>query len=192
MLAGTTVAYVHYPTISDDMVKSVTCGAIAPNNIKGGRSVLKLAYYHFICRPMCVQFIFLMRFCCNNVNMYFIGGQFVNLAMVNSKWTKAHVEKRWGGKAALVYPPVDVEKFSPLLPATNLQETDDSEAAQQQQQQQQHRDIPIISCAQFRPEKDHSLQIDILRQVHQRMREQGKQQSELPRLMVVGGAACSV
>jgi hypothetical protein len=62
LLAGTTVAYVHYPTISDDMVKSVTCGAVAPNNIRGGRSVLKLAYYHFICRPMCVQFIFLMRF----------------------------------------------------------------------------------------------------------------------------------
>ncbi len=119
----------------------------------------------------------------------------MNLAMVNSKWTKAHVEKRWGGKAALVYPPVDVENFSPLLPATILQETDDFEAAQQQQQQQQqqqHRDIPIISCAQFRPEKDHALQIDILRQVHQRMRGEGKQQSELPRLMVVGGAACSV
>jgi alpha-1,2-mannosyltransferase len=141
---------------------------------------------------MSVQFIFLMRFCCNNLNMYFIGGQFVNLAMVNSKWTKAHVEKRWGGKAALVYPPVDVEKFSPLLPAAILQESDGSEAAQQQQQQQQHRDIPIISCAQFRPEKEHALQIDILRQVHQRMLEQGKQHSELPRLMVVGGAACSV
>jgi hypothetical protein len=54
VLAGTTVAYVHYPTISDDMVKSVNCGAVAPNNIKGGRSVLKLAYYHFICRPMFV------------------------------------------------------------------------------------------------------------------------------------------
>jgi alpha-1,2-mannosyltransferase len=49
---GTTVAYVHYPTISDDMVSSVSCGAVAPNNQRGGRSALKLAYYHLICRPM--------------------------------------------------------------------------------------------------------------------------------------------
>jgi len=29
--------------------------------------------------------------------MYWIGGQFVNLAMVNSKWTRAHVERMCGG-----------------------------------------------------------------------------------------------
>ena len=82
--AGTTVAYVHYPTISDDMVKSVSSGAVAPNNQRGGRSIIKLAYYHLVCRPM-----------------YFFGGQFVNLAMANSKWTRAHVEKRWGGMRGL-------------------------------------------------------------------------------------------
>jgi alpha-1,2-mannosyltransferase len=173
LLAGTTVAYVHYPTISDDMVKSVSSGAVAPNNSRGGRSLFKLAYYHLICRPM-----------------YFIGGQYVNLAMVNSKWTKAHVEKRWGGRAALVYPPVDVEMFFPPPPAPCPVAADDSEAAEQQQQQPQ-RDIAIMSCAQFRPEKEHTLQIDILRQLHKKLRDQGKLESELPRLMVVGGADAS-
>jgi hypothetical protein len=58
---------------------------------------------------------------------------------------------------------------------------------QQQQQQQQQRDIAIMSCAQFRPEKEHALQIDIMRLVSQKLTALGKTESELPRLMVVGG-----
>jgi glycosyltransferase involved in cell wall biosynthesis len=117
--------------------------------------------------------------------MYFFGGQFVNLAMVNSKWTKAHVEKRWGGKAALVYPPVDVEKFTPPPPPPPSADSDHPQAAGQQPHL---RDIAIMSCAQFRPEKEHALQIDILRQLHKTLRERGKQDSDLPCLMIVGGA----
>lgn len=173
-LGCTTVSYVHYPTISDDMVKSVSSGAIAPNNRRGGRNPLKLAYYHLVCRPM-----------------YFFGGQFVNLAMANSKWTRSHIEKRWGGKAALVHPPVDVETFAPAESASFVTQADDSETDMQQQQQQQPaRDIAIISCAQFRPEKEHSLQIDIMRRVCQKLRDEGKSERELPRLMIVGGISC--
>ena len=135
--------------------------------------MFKLAYYHLICRPM-----------------YFIGGQYVNLAMVNSKWTKAHVEKRWGGRTALVYPPVDVEKFSPPTAAPCLSDAGDSQAAEQQPPLPL-RDIAIMSCAQFRPEKEHALQIDILRQIHKKLRKQGRLESELPRLMIAGGADTS-
>jgi alpha-1,2-mannosyltransferase len=164
---------VHYPTISDDMVQSVSSGVVAPNNSRGGRSLFKLAYYHFICRPM-----------------YFFGGQFVNLAMVNSKWTKSHVEKRWGGMAALVYPPVDVDKFSPAPPPPPIDDGD-SETTALSERQQPARDIAIMSCAQFRPEKDHALQIEILRRVHQKMLDQGKEERELPCMMVAGGAVAA-
>jgi alpha-1,2-mannosyltransferase len=157
------------------MVQSVSSGAVAPNNSRGGRSPFKLAYYHFICRPM-----------------YFFGGQFVNLALVNSKWTKSHVEKRWGGQAALVYPPVDVDKFSPAPPPPPpAMGGGDCETTAHSERQRPARDIAIMSCAQFRPEKDHALQIEILRRVHQKMVNQGKKEGELPCMMVAGGASCS-
>ena len=70
-----------------------------------------------------------------------------------------------------------------------MQRVDASQALEQQpQQQQQQRDIAIMSCAQFRPEKEHALQIDILRLVAQKLTVLGKSQSELPRMMVVGGS----
>jgi alpha-1,2-mannosyltransferase len=111
----------------------------------------------------------------------------VNLAMVNSKWTKSHVEKRWGGMAALVYPPVDVDKFSPAPPPPAMG-VGDSEATRHSQRQPPVRDIAIMSCAQFRPEKEHALQIEILRRVRQKMLDEGKDESELPCMMVAGGS----
>ncbi len=93
-----------------------------------------------------------------------------------------------------MHPPVDVETFAPAESASFVTQADDSETDMQQQQQQQQpaRDIAIISCAQFRPEKEHSLQIDIMRRVCQKLRDEGKSERELPRLMIVGGcSACS-
>jgi alpha-1,2-mannosyltransferase len=116
--------------------------------------------------------------------MYFFGGQFVNLAIVNSKWTRGHVQQRWGGQAALVHPPVDVDKFLPSEvqpPADAAQSVE----ADETKLQRRARDIAIISCAQFRPEKDHSLQIEILRLVHEKMQAEGKDTLSLSVLRVV-------
>lgn len=68
-------------------------------------------------------------------------GRFVSVAMVNSRWTKAHISSIWRRtKVELVYPPCDVEKFN------------------------RPKDLPIesagiVSLSQFRPEKGQNVQI---------------------------------
>lgn len=67
-------------------------------------------------------------------------GKTVDSAMVNSSWTEAHIKDAWkGSKINLLYPPCDVEKFKC---------NNDTE-----------RTNNIVSLAQFRPEKNHELQL---------------------------------
>lgn len=65
-----------------------------------------------------------------------------DVVMVNSTWTRGHVEKIWGQSSIhTVYPPCDVIEFAKLpLEFSN---------------KQKH----IVSVGQFRPEKDHQLQV---------------------------------
>lgn len=62
--------------------------------------------------------------------------------MVNSTWTKGHIDQLWRTKSEIVYPPCDTERLN-ALPLKG-------------------RKSMIISVAQFRPEKDHSLQLKAL------------------------------
>uniref|UniRef100_A0A1I8HJJ5 GDP-Man:Man(3)GlcNAc(2)-PP-Dol alpha-1,2-mannosyltransferase n=1 Tax=Macrostomum lignano TaxID=282301 RepID=A0A1I8HJJ5_9PLAT len=66
-----------------------------------------------------------------------------NLVMTNSSWTTGHIASLWGCQLPrLLYPPVYVKEFAHLGP--------DSLAGR----------LPIVlSVAQFRPEKDHPLQL---------------------------------
>eukprot|EP00658_Telonema_sp_P-2_P009839 TRINITY_DN13665_c0_g1_i4.p2 TRINITY_DN13665_c0_g1~~TRINITY_DN13665_c0_g1_i4.p2 ORF type:complete len:242 (+),score=40.14 TRINITY_DN13665_c0_g1_i4:749-1474(+) len=67
--------------------------------------------------------------------------------MVNSTWTHGHITKMWGHPASKVYPPCNVRRFAEI-PLGN-------------------RDQLVISIAQFRPEKDHALQIKAFAQMIQ-------------------------
>lgn len=121
------MAYVHYPFISSDMLKRVKIGAFSYNNsafISGSPLLrrVKLAYY---------QLIFMAYKTC---------GKFIDCVMVNSSWTKAHIEDTWSDvKIKLLYPPCDIEKFKCVKGV--------------------ERTRNIVSLAQFRPEKNHELQI---------------------------------
>lgn len=128
-LAGARVAaYVHYPTISSDMLSRVRRRDATYNNsaaISASATVsfLKLLYY--------VAF----------AGLYGWLGGFANVAMVNSSWTGGHVETIWWGaqrrRPPVVWPPCDVTKFSTLPLKRPLT---------------QHC---LVSVAQFRPEKNH-------------------------------------
>lgn len=62
--------------------------------------------------------------------------------MVNSTWTRGHVSDIWKTPDLhTVYPPCDVTEFTKLPLSSN---------------KQKH----IVSVAQFRPEKDHQLQVN--------------------------------
>lgn len=131
-----TGAYVHYPTISTDMLGSLDAepgkglNAVAG---KGWRGRLKRVYWQ--------AFAWLYGW---------VGGE-IDVVMTNSSWTQAHINSLWGAHRArrqtlwpieVVYPPVAVEELQQAIPLT------------------EEKREPIILCiAQFRPEKNHALVI---------------------------------
>jgi len=111
------VSYVHYPMISSDMRERVQKGSLMYNNRAFFAKVpflkqIKIVYYTIL--------MFLYGYC---------GGSFADVIVVNSTWTKNHIDRLWGafakkrerrtkrklaprrtheGEAIVVYPPCDV------------------------------------------------------------------------------------
>ena len=111
------VSYVHYPTISSDMCERVKKGSLIYNNGALFSEVrvlkqMKIFYYTIL------------------MSLYgYCGGSFADVIVVNSSWTKNHIDRLWGtfakkrarrtkvklaprreneGQAIVVYPPCDV------------------------------------------------------------------------------------
>lgn len=125
-------SYVHYPTVSTDMLSVVQNQNAGFNNAafitrNPVLSRVKLAYYR----------IFAV--------VYGLAGSCSDVVMVNSSWTLNHILSLWkaGNRTSVVYPPCDVQAFLdiPLCEA---------EAAPGHL---------LVSVGQFRPEKNHPLQI---------------------------------
>eukprot|EP00027_Filamoeba_sp_ATCC50430_P004148 CAMPEP_0168542178 /NCGR_PEP_ID=MMETSP0413-20121227/1210_1 /TAXON_ID=136452 /ORGANISM="Filamoeba nolandi, Strain NC-AS-23-1" /LENGTH=237 /DNA_ID=CAMNT_0008572039 /DNA_START=194 /DNA_END=905 /DNA_ORIENTATION=- len=123
--------YVHYPTISTDMLSAVSLGRATYNNaasISGSsmKTKIKIWYYKL--------FAF----------MYGFVGPYSQLIMANSSWTLGHINSLWKvpQRTHRVYPPCNTEEFTKF--------------------ELKNRKQVIISIAQFRPEKDHNLQVDAM------------------------------
>jgi alpha-1,2-mannosyltransferase len=82
---------------------------------------------------------------------YSLAGYAADLIMVNSSWTCSHIAWlwRWSPKPIIVYPPVAVEEFAP----------NDSKQSKLRLMKLKEETRIIVSVAQFRPEKDHELQL---------------------------------
>ena len=129
-------SYVHYPTISTDMLTKVNerradfnnAGYIAANPVL---SRVKIIYYQLFAR------------------VYGWCGSCSDVIMVNSTWTRNHINAIWKvpQKTALVYPPCDTKSLQELYMDSN----DSGKLIPKQ----------IISVAQFRPEKNHMLQLKV-------------------------------
>ncbi|NXP83445.1 ALG11 mannosyltransferase, partial [Ramphastos sulfuratus] len=124
--------YVHYPTISTEMLSVVRNQDTRFNNAAFITSSplfskFKLVYYYF--------FAF----------MYGLVGSCSDVIMVNSSWTLNHILALWRAAActSVVYPPCDVQTFLDIP----LEE------------EKSNTEYSIVSVSQFRPEKDHPLQI---------------------------------
>ena len=94
IVAGSRVAcYVHYPTISSDMLQRVQERRPSYNNssaITNSATVssLKVTYYKIF------------------AGLYGrAGGWFSSVTMVNSTWTKGHIDSLWNINSRLVFPP---------------------------------------------------------------------------------------
>ena len=145
-----TGAYVHYPTISTDMLDSLNpapaAGAAAPQGVNAGqgagiRGRLKMAYWRAF------------------ASIYSRVGASADVVMTNSTWTQGHIKQLWGplrktarsdtaaaaddDDIAVVYPPVAVRELEHEVPVTRASEA--------------QREKVLLYIAQFRPEKNHQL-----------------------------------
>ncbi|RUS19729.1 hypothetical protein BC937DRAFT_87019 [Endogone sp. FLAS-F59071] len=119
-------SFLSRPGFSSDMLRKVQERSVQHNNNSAiARNPVwsfgKLVYYHAFAK------------------VYGLCGSFADIAVVNSTWTKGHIDELWHTDAAIIYPPCDTDHLISLS--------------------LQGRGRFIVSVAQFRPEKDHLLQL---------------------------------
>uniref|UniRef100_A0A672H2E4 GDP-Man:Man(3)GlcNAc(2)-PP-Dol alpha-1,2-mannosyltransferase n=1 Tax=Salarias fasciatus TaxID=181472 RepID=A0A672H2E4_SALFA len=159
-LGGCSVAsYVHYPTISTDMLAVVRERNPRFNNPD------------FVSNSLFLSAVKLLYYCLFAL-LYGMAGSCSHLVMVNSSWTLDHILSLWRcpGRTSVVYPPCDVRAFLDVP----LEEDGDRKCHS------------VVSVGQFRPEKDHRLQIRVFKKVLDRRRE-GLSGREAVKLVLVGG-----
>lgn len=155
--SGSKVAcYTHYPTISEDMLRTVDSSAASFNNrpFIASSSILtfcKLLYYRLFAR------------------LYAFVGRFSSLVLVNSSWTRQHINSIWAvpERTHLLFPPCDTRAFLSLPLHRN-----------------QDNRYTVVSVAQFRPEKNHQLQ---LRSFERFINSLPLNERQLCKLVLVGG-----
>ncbi|XP_049609892.1 GDP-Man:Man(3)GlcNAc(2)-PP-Dol alpha-1,2-mannosyltransferase [Syngnathus scovelli] len=159
-LGGCSVcAYVHYPTISTDMLSVVRERNPRFNNPD------------YISDSMFLSMFKVLYYCLFAV-LYGMAGSCGDLVMVNSSWTLEHILSLWhaSNRTSVVYPPCDVSAFLDVP----LEEDEEKKCHS------------IVSIGQFRPEKDHRLQIKAFKKVLDRRREAGEGRETL-KLILIGG-----
>ena len=132
-----TGAYVHYPTISTDMIGSLDMEEGKGLHAGAGRGLkgaLKRRYWQLFAKT------------------YGWAGGHVDVVMTNSSWTQSHIQTLWEGsrlkrgrlsEIQVVFPPVAVEE---LVSTIDVRETSEVDR------------LPVlVYIAQFRPEKNHQL-----------------------------------
>lgn len=158
-------AYVHYPTISIDMLKSLDPNSpLGSQGVNAGQGV---GLRGFIKRNYWSAFAWL----------YSKMGATIDVVMTNSSWTQAHISSLWGpgrrdvnktDPIAVVYPPCAVEELE--------------EAVQVSAESESKRGKILLYIAQFRPEKNHQLIIQAFAEFLKR----GSKAAEGARLVLVG------
>ncbi|OHE97604.1 alpha-1,2-mannosyltransferase alg-11 [Colletotrichum orchidophilum] len=137
-----TCAYVHYPTISTDMLESLDSKAeTGSQGVNAGKGVgLRGKVKKFYWKMFAV--------------LYSRVGSTVDIVMTNSTWTQGHVQKLWGpyrqakgrnNPIAVNFPPCAVEELE--------------EAVEVSEASERKREQALVYIAQFRPEKNHTLVI---------------------------------
>ncbi|XP_051843343.1 GDP-Man:Man(3)GlcNAc(2)-PP-Dol alpha-1,2-mannosyltransferase [Antechinus flavipes] len=124
--------YVHYPTISIDMLSVVRNQNARFNN------ATFITQNYFLSKVKLIYYYLFALF-------YGLVGSCSDVVMVNSSWTLNHILSLWKVQNCdIVYPPCDVKTFLDI-PLLKEEETPS--------------EVIVVSIGQFRPEKNHSLQI---------------------------------
>ncbi|RZC42350.1 GDP-Man:Man(3)GlcNAc(2)-PP-Dol alpha-1,2-mannosyltransferase [Asbolus verrucosus] len=127
-----TGCYIHYPTITKKMMSRVANRQSMYNN----RSVIaRNPVFSF------AKLLYYRLFAW----LYSLAGQCSDTTLVNSTFTLEHLTELWGRPLHLVYPPCEVDHLKKIAKPSV-----------------RPKKIRILSLAQFRPEKDHPLQLQSL------------------------------
>ncbi|KAF2467080.1 UDP-Glycosyltransferase/glycogen phosphorylase [Lindgomyces ingoldianus] len=162
-----TAAYVHYPTISTDMLDSLNAGGqgINAGAGEGYRGLVKKQYWHLF------------------ASLYSMVGSTIDVVMTNSSWTQSHIKSLWGpyrnrrNKTTdhdidIVFPPVAVEELEEAVAV--------SEASEKK------RGPYLIYIAQFRPEKNHQLILEAFASLLSSNPKFPTYPKETPKLVLIG------
>lgn len=169
-----TGAYVHYPTISTDMLASLDdqtgVQGINSGAGKGLKGTMKRRYWQLFAR------------------LYGWVGRQVDVVMCNSSWTAAHIRTLWGtgtntdsistgegtaSSPAVVFPPTAVSELESKIAV-------DAESENQRQP-------VLLYIAQFRPEKNHPLVLrSFARFLQERARNPATADKPQPKLVLIG------
>lgn len=160
-----TGAYVHYPTISTDMLDSLQVGGQGVNagTGVGNRGAAKKKYWQLFAQ------------------LYSRMGSSIDVVMTNSTWTQSHIKSLWGpyrikrskaNNINVVFPPVAVEEVA--------------EAVQVSAESETKRSPYILYIAQFRPEKNHTLILEAFASFLQSKPKLLAYPNETPKLVLIG------
>ncbi|KAM4731480.1 GDP-Man:Man(3)GlcNAc(2)-PP-Dol alpha-1,2-mannosyltransferase-like isoform 2-T2 [Anableps anableps] len=171
-------SYVHYPTVSTDMLSVVRERNPRFNNAD------------FISRNPVLSALKVVYYCCFAL-LYGLAGSCSDVVMVNSTWTLRHILALWRcpSRTIIVYPPCDVRAFLdiPLEDEEELEEDWEELGSEEDGKGGGDRKChSIVSVGQFRPEKDHPLQIRAFRKLLDRKGD-GPRGREALRLVLIGG-----
>nr|CAJ2481186.1 unnamed protein product [Leishmania braziliensis] len=152
LLAGCTViSYTHYPIISSAMTQRVRSGEVSHTN-----SVTVAQNRLLRCAKVVYYEMFTLLYRCM--------GFFPNMVLTNSSWTQRHVQSLfWPRTCIRLYAPCDVARFAAGSRPPAL------------------RNSRIVSVGQFRPEKNHVLQLEAFHAAVPRLPRDAK-------LVMIGGA----
>ena len=160
-----TGAYVHYPTISTDMLGSLYAQGGSGLNAGAGhgwKGLAKRKYWE----------LFAWWYS-------WVGGT-VDVVMANSSWTSAHIKSLWdssrksAGKASevqVVFPPCAVEE---LEAAVSVDEKSENQ-----------RENKLVYIAQFRPEKNHKMILEAFAEFV-KPKDSSKQPASDTKLVLIG------
>ncbi|KAI2622583.1 glycosyltransferase family 4 protein [Xylaria nigripes] len=135
-----TAAYVHYPTISTDMLDSLDPNTPVGNQgVNAGKGLgLKGAVKRQYWRCFAL--------------FYSRMGASVDVVMTNSSWTQAHIQNLWGPRRQQKRPSHEIAVVYPPCAVGGIEK-----AIELSEQTEKQRQKYIVYIAQFRPEKNHQL-----------------------------------
>ncbi|KAF2745721.1 glycosyltransferase family 4 protein [Sporormia fimetaria CBS 119925] len=159
-----TGAYVHYPTISTDMLDSLSDGGrgIHAGAASGWQSHAKKDYWRLFAWT------------------YSYVGRTIDVVLTNSTWTQFHIQSLWApsdskatSNTTVLFPPVSVSSITSSIPILD-------------RKTESQRHPHLLYIAQFRPEKNHELIIRSFAALVKRHPKLSGYASQKPKLILVG------